>query len=110
MANKQALVDSGATNNFIHPNFVKRLGLQMTLLERPKWIYDIDNTSNRAGSITHSLELKVTTKNQDKVMLLGHDDGFLHDKNIKVTVMYSHFGPKCNQRMVRNWSSTFNVF
>ena len=49
-------------------------------------------------------------KNQDKVMLLGHDDGFLHDKNIKVTVMYSHFGPKCNQRMVRNWSSTFNVF
>ena len=79
MANKQALVDSGATNNFIHPNFVKRLGLQMTLLERPKWIYNIDNTSNRVGSITHSLELKVTTKNQDKVMQflvtnIGHED------------------------------------
>ena len=68
MANKQALVDSGATNNFIHPSFAKKLGLKMTLLEKPKQIYNIDNTSIKAGSITHSLELKVTTKGQDKVM------------------------------------------
>ena len=68
MANKQALVDSGATDNFIHPSFVKKLGLNMTPLEKPKRIYNIDNTSNKAGSITHSLELKVTTKGQDKVM------------------------------------------
>ncbi|KAL4638819.1 hypothetical protein ACB092_03G174400 [Castanea dentata] len=40
-------------------------------------------------------------KNQDKVILLGHDDGFLRDKNMKVTVMYNHFGPNCNQRMPR---------
>ncbi|KAB1203804.1 putative pectate lyase 16 [Morella rubra] len=40
-------------------------------------------------------------KNQDKVMLLGHDDGYLRDKNMKVTVMYNHFGPNCNQRMPR---------
>ena len=38
---------------------------------------------------------------QDKVMLLGHDDGYLHDKNMKVTVMYNYFGPNCNQRMPR---------
>jgi pectate lyase len=38
---------------------------------------------------------------QNKVMLLGHDDGFLRDKNMKVTVMYNHFGPNCNQRMPR---------
>ena len=68
MANKKALVDSGATDNFIHPAFAKRLGLTMTLLERPKWIYNIDNTSNKLGSITHSLELKVTTKGIEKVM------------------------------------------
>ena len=79
MANKQALVDSGATDNFIHPSFVRRLGLKMTPLEKPKWIYNIDNTSNKAGSITHSLELKVTTKGQDKVMRflvtnIGHED------------------------------------
>ncbi|GLT72221.1 hypothetical protein SLA2020_441750 [Shorea laevis] len=38
---------------------------------------------------------------QNKVMLLGHDDGYLRDKNMKVTVMYNHFGPNCNQRMPR---------
>ncbi|XP_027915591.1 pectate lyase 1-like [Vigna unguiculata] len=40
-------------------------------------------------------------KNQDKVMLLGHDDGYVRDKNMKVTVVYNHFGPNCNQRMPR---------
>ena len=79
MADKQTLVDSRATDNFIHPNFAKRLGLKMMPLEKPKQIYNIDNMSNKAGSITHSLELKVTTKNQDKVMRflvtdIGHED------------------------------------
>ena len=68
MADKKALVDSGATDNFIHPAFTKRLGLTMTPLEKPKKIYNIDNTSNKSGSITHSLKLKVTTKGIDKVM------------------------------------------
>ena len=68
MAEKKALVDSGAMDNFIHPTFAKRLGLAMTPLEKPKRIYNIDNTSNKSGSITHSLELKVTTKGVDKAM------------------------------------------
>nr|PNX80909.1 major pollen allergen-like protein [Trifolium pratense] len=34
-------------------------------------------------------------------MLLGHDDGYVRDKNMKVTVVYNHFGPNCNQRMPR---------
>ena len=68
MADKKALVDSGATDNFIHPAFARQLGLTMTPLERPKRIYNIDNTSNKSGSITHSLELKVTTKGIEKVM------------------------------------------
>ncbi|CAM8931078.1 unnamed protein product [Rhodiola kirilowii] len=40
-------------------------------------------------------------RNHDKVMLLGHDDGFLRDKNMKVTVIFNHFGPDLNQRMPR---------
>ena len=40
----------------------------MTPLEKPKRIYNIDNTSNKSGSITHSLELKVTTKGVDRIM------------------------------------------
>ena len=68
MANKKALMDSGAMDNFIHPTFAKRLGLTMTPLEKPKRIYNINNTSNKSGSFTHSLELKVTTKGIEKVM------------------------------------------
>ena len=68
MADKKALVDSGATDNFIHPAFAKRLGLTMTPLEKPKRIYNIDNTTNKSGSITHSLKLKVVTKGLEKVM------------------------------------------
>ena len=40
----------------------------MTPLDKLKRIYNINNTSNKAGSITHSLELKVTTKGVDKIM------------------------------------------
>ncbi|KAA8527961.1 hypothetical protein F0562_035170 [Nyssa sinensis] len=40
-------------------------------------------------------------RNHNKVMLLGHDDGFLRDKNMKVTVAFNHFGPACHQRMPR---------
>lgn len=38
---------------------------------------------------------------QDKVMLLGHDDGFRRDKDMRVTVVFNHFGPNCVQRMPR---------
>ena len=68
MADKKALVDSGAMDNFIHPAFAKRMGVTMTPLEKPKRIYNIDNTTNKLGSITHSLELKVVTKGTEKVM------------------------------------------
>src|SRR5580693_3830841 len=61
MADIKALVDSGATDNFIHPNFVKRMGLGQRELDKPKNIYNIDNTTNRSGQITHYLSLAVTT-------------------------------------------------
>ncbi|KAL6496983.1 hypothetical protein OROGR_028912 [Orobanche gracilis] len=40
-------------------------------------------------------------KFQNKVMLLGHDDGFRRDMNMRVTVAFNHFGPQCQQRMPR---------
>jgi hypothetical protein len=61
MANIKALVDSGATNNFIHPNFVKRMGLGQRELDKPKNIYNIDDTTDKSGQITHYLSLAVTT-------------------------------------------------
>ncbi|XP_050231167.1 probable pectate lyase 16 [Mercurialis annua] len=37
----------------------------------------------------------------DKVMLLGHNDDYTADKNMKVTVVLNHFGPGLVQRMPR---------
>jgi predicted aspartyl protease len=61
MADIRALVDSGATDNFIHPNFVKQMGLGMRELDKPKNIYNINDMTNGAGQITHYLTLAVTT-------------------------------------------------
>jgi hypothetical protein len=48
-ADKQILVDSGATDNFINPRLIKRLGLRSLCLERPRKFWNIDGTNNRAG-------------------------------------------------------------
>jgi hypothetical protein len=82
MADIKALVDSGATNNFIHPNFVKRMGLGQQELDKPKNIYNIDDTTNRSGQITHYLSLAITTagKTQEMRFLItdiGHEDVLL---------------------------------
>ncbi len=68
MADKRILVDLGATDNFIHPKFVKRLCVGMQKLEHPMKIWNIDGTTNRAGSLTHFVDLLVQTKGQEKKM------------------------------------------
>ncbi len=68
MADKRILVDSGATDNFIHPKFVKCLHVGMQELEHPIKIWNIDSTTNRAGRLTHFVDLLVQTKGQEKKM------------------------------------------
>ena len=68
MADKRALVDSGATDNFINLAFAKRMGLGLQELPKPRKIFNIDNTTNKAGSITHFLDLSVKTKGITKEM------------------------------------------
>ncbi|CAL9749197.1 unnamed protein product [Musa acuminata subsp. burmannicoides] len=40
-------------------------------------------------------------RDHDKVMLLGHDDDYLEDRRMSVTVAFNRFGPNCQQRMPR---------
>jgi hypothetical protein len=68
MADIKALVDSGATDNFIHPNFVKRMRLGQRELDKPKNIYNINDTTNKSGQITHYLSLAVTTAGKTQEM------------------------------------------
>ena len=68
MANKTILVDSGATDNFIHPKLLWRLGLGSQPLERPQKIWNIDGTTNKAGVLTHCIDLEVRTGDRQEVM------------------------------------------
>ena len=65
-AETKGLVDSGATNNFIHPQFVRRMGLGMHHLPTPKKLYNVDNTTNKEGMITHYIDLDVYTNKTTK--------------------------------------------
>ena len=67
-ADKTILVDSGATDNFIHPKLLRRLGLGSQPLERPRKIWNIDGTTNKAGVLTHCVDLEVCTGERQEVM------------------------------------------
>jgi hypothetical protein len=97
MADKKALVDSGATDNFMHPAFAKRMGLGLQKLPNPKKIYNIDNTSNRSGMITHYLDLNVHTRGSHKEMrFLVTDIG--HEEILLGYPWLATFEPKFNWR------------
>ena len=81
-ADKTILVDSGATDNFIHPKLLRRLGLGSQPLERPRKIWNIDGTTNKACALTHCIDLEVRTGNRQEVMKflvtdLGGEDSIL---------------------------------
>ena len=68
MANKKALIDLGATNNFIHPHFAERMGLGSRMLSQPWKIWNINGTPNKGGLLTHYINLDVQTKGVHKEM------------------------------------------
>ena len=59
MAEETALLDSGATENFIDHATVVRLRLGMKKLEKPRQVFNVDGTYNRHGTITHTCDLLV---------------------------------------------------
>ena len=66
-AAEQALLDSGAIDNFIDQRTVKRLNIPTRRLDRPRILYNVDKTENRSGRITHYTDLEVTRGMQMKV-------------------------------------------
>src|SRR6266702_7512195 len=62
MANLKGLVDLGATDCFMSPAFIKRMKLGTRPLQKPQKIWNIDNTENRDGLITHYVDLNVQTR------------------------------------------------
>ncbi len=61
MADVKGLVNSRATNCFMSPTIIRRMGLGKQPLEKPQKIWNIDNTENKDGSIMHFVDLQVQT-------------------------------------------------
>ena len=77
-----ALLDSGATENFLDPRTVNKFQLPTQKLQKPRSILNIDGTHNKAGSITWKCQLEVqfgkTITNIDfYIMDLGQDRAVL---------------------------------
>src|SRR5260370_9466833 len=69
MADKKALVDSGATDNFMHPQFAARMGIGMKELPNPRKIWNIDETMNKGGYLTHYINPNLQSKHTHKQLL-----------------------------------------
>jgi hypothetical protein len=60
MAEEVALIDSGAIENFIDQETVKKLKLGSKKLSEPVQLRNIDGTYNQSGSVTHFIDLLVS--------------------------------------------------
>jgi hypothetical protein len=58
-AETSALLDSGATENFINPTYARELKLPIEELTEPCKVFNVDRTQNRHGQITHYTDLDV---------------------------------------------------
>ena len=66
-AEQTALLDSGATENFISFRTWKQLGIGRQVLPEPITVHNVDGTENRKGKITHYCWLRVLYDGQQKL-------------------------------------------
>ena len=56
-----ALIDSGATENFMKLSYAQKLRLPIKELREPQEVYNIDGTPNKGGEIKYYADLSVQT-------------------------------------------------
>ncbi len=81
-AEREVLIDSGATDNFICKNLLQRLKIATLPMKVPLRIWNIDRTHNQDGEITHFTDLQVRTGADTKTLRflltnLGRDEVIL---------------------------------
>ena len=78
-AKKEVLIDSGATDNFISTRVLKQMKIGTLQLKKPRTIWNINGMHNKAGAITHFVDLQVRCGTEIKDMKflvtnLGEDE------------------------------------
>src|SRR5258708_13379711 len=86
-AEARAIIDSGATENFISPSFISQYSIPTHSLSKPKIVRNVDGTKNRNGNIEELVNFEIAylqingqlkRKKQTFLILdLGEDDMIL---------------------------------
>jgi gag-polyprotein putative aspartyl protease len=81
-ATQNALLDSGATELFIHPRVVHELQLSTSRLHHPRTVRNVDGTNNKLGEVTDEVQLSIHHEDYDEehrflVADIGEDDVIL---------------------------------
>ena len=63
--NQKALLDSGATECFIHPRVVARLQLTKRKLEKPRKVQNVNGTANKDREILEAVDLLVNNNGKE---------------------------------------------
>src|SRR6201990_193298 len=66
-AEEVALIDSGATENFIHEETWKKMGIGKQATARPMTVYNVDGSENKTGEITHYCWLRIVFKGRQRL-------------------------------------------
>jgi len=79
---RKALLDSGATECFIHPHAVKQLKLATRTLPKVRKVQNVDGTNNKAGQILEVVDLTVNNNGEQALHAfyiadIGQDDFIL---------------------------------
>ena len=79
---RKALLDSGATECFIHPRAVKNLKLTTRKLPKARKVQNVDGTTNKSGQILEAIDLTVNNNGEKAlhafyVADIGQDDFIL---------------------------------
>jgi len=67
----KALLDSGATGNFIDRDFVRTKGINTRSISRPIPVYNVDGSSNEADQISEVVDVVLRYKTHSKRTLLA---------------------------------------
>ena len=59
-----ALIDSGATENFMNLEYAKYLQLPIKRLEEPQKLFNVDGTTNKSGALQYYTDLQIQTGTQ----------------------------------------------
>ena len=55
----EGFLDCGAGGKFINQNYTRMKGIKTRTLKEPIWVYNVDGTPNKRGTIRYYVDLKI---------------------------------------------------